>query len=275
MSAQRRARAVRLAAASLFAAALGAVGLACPSRNLDIAIDANGLLTVVEACEAIEHVCDGKVRATCDPIFCQWEPPTPTAPGFCHINNPCTLAPGGMHAYAVGSATSLQLVLLNAGALQVQALGPCVCFDDRDFLCQDGGSGGLQSAADCWAASIDTKLAAQMPAGLTFSGFNDPDQGILAMAWFQPISDAGCDALPEAGTALCSDPRNIVACAGLGAPAGASTYDITCASCRDGVHGSIGNDNGPCPSTPAAANDAGTCFLQSCAAAMFPGKTSP
>jgi hypothetical protein len=209
------------------------------------------------------------VESTCDAIFCEWTPPSLKLPkGLCAIRDPCVLAQGGTQAFQSSTVTALQLALLSTGPLQLQAAGPCVCFDYRDFTCPDAGDGSPDTVADCWAASIDARLAAGMPDGLTYSGFNNPDQGILAMAWFQPPSiTISCDDLPDGGTGLCASASNMVACAGLGAPPGTATYDITCASCRNGIHGALGNANDPCPTGTAT----GSCFLDSCAGALFPG----
>jgi hypothetical protein len=252
-------------AASLTAVGLGAVGAACPSRNLDIQVDSNGLVTVLAACDAISHICDGKVSDTCDHIFCEWipDPRSPLMRGTCQIKSPCTLSLPEVHQYESNTATALQLILLSADPAQLQAGGPCMCFDENDFVCPDTGPDGGGSATDCWSASINARLAAGIPNGLTFGGFSSPDQGVLAMAWFQPpIRGATCADFADSGASLCVE-QNMVACAGLGAPPGDATYDITCASCQGGVHSAIGNDNGPCLTAP------DVCFLQTCAAALF------
>jgi hypothetical protein len=247
----------RLAAACLTAASLGAIGVACPSRNLEIDINSNGLVTVLAACDALGHICDLKGEMNCDKIFCDWHPIR-----GCQIKNPCTVSAPDAHQYQSNTATALQLILLSTGPTQLQAAGPCLCFDEMDFSCAGVPDAGA-TAADCWSASINAKLAAGVPDGLTFSGFTSPDQGILAMAWFQPPQrGAMCADLPNAGTSLCAE-QNMVACAGLGAPPGTASYDITCASCQGGLHSAIGNDNGPCITAP------NECFLQTCAEVLF------
>ncbi len=251
----------RLSAGCLLATALGAIGVACPSRNLDIALDSNGLVTVLAACDALSHICDNKSEMACDRLFCDWIPSQVHPPkGACQIRSPCELSNPDRHGYESNTATALQLILLSTNPTQLQAAGPCLCFDEDDFDCpgQDAGA----SVTDCWTASINARLAAGVPDGLTFDGFTSPDQAVLAMAWFQPSFRASCADLPNGGTGLCVE-QDMVACAGLGAPPGTSSYDITCASCQEGVHNAFGNDNGPCLTRP------NECFLQTCAEALF------
>jgi hypothetical protein len=258
-----RGRAWRLAVASLCAAGLGALGVTCSLRNLDIDITSNGLLTALAACDGIGHICDGKIEATCDRIFCDWVPVSLHPPeGICQIHEACTLAVSGAHTYQSNAPTALQLILLSTNPTQLQSASPCLCFDEGDFICPVVGADAGSTVTDCWSAAINAKLASSVPDGLTFSGFSDPDQGVLAMAWFQPSSGASCADFADAGATLCVE-ENLVACAGLGAPPGGQTYDITCASCQGGVHGAIGNDNGPCLTEP------NECFLQTCAEALF------
>jgi hypothetical protein len=256
-------RARRLAAASALAAGLGALGVTCSLRDLDIDITSSGLLTALAACDGVSHICDEKAEATCDRIFCDWVPAIEHPPkGLCQIHEACTLAAPGAHAYEGNTPTALQLVLLSTNPTELQAATPCLCFDEDDFLCPVASADAGSTVTDCWSASINAKLAASAPNGLTFDGFSDPDQGILAMAWFQPLSGASCGDFADGGTGLCVE-ENMVACAGLGAPPGGQTYDITCASCQGGLHSAIGNDNGPCLTKPTE------CFLQTCAGALF------
>jgi hypothetical protein len=253
----------RVAAAAVLVSALGAIGLACPSRNLDIAIDSNGLLNVLAACDGLGHVCDDKAEEACDRLFCEWIPRAQHSPtGVCQILSPCTLSSPDAHRYQPNTATALQLILLSPNPTQLQAAGPCLCFDDNDFVCPDADADGGSTVTDCWTASINARLAAGTPDGLTFGGFTSPDQGVLAMAWFQPESRSSCADLQGNGSGLCVE-QNMVACAGLGAPPGTSSYDITCASCQGGVPNAFGNDNGPCFTAP------NECFLQTCAEALF------
>jgi hypothetical protein len=116
--------------------------------------------------------------------------------------------------------------------------------------CSDGGrSGGI----DCMASDLNQQLDGAMPNGVGFDGLQNPEEALVILAFYQPL-----DSSEEGGGCRRAD---LSACAGLAAPLGGGSYDISCASCEGGVRTTPGNDNGPCPKDLDKNN---SCFLQTC-----------
>jgi hypothetical protein len=149
------------------------------------------------------------------------------------------------------------VALFSANPLALRSVTACVCVEPMDLRCADGGT------SDCTDIGLNDRLTAAVPNGLTYSGLQSPDGALLAMAFFEPrVVAPTCASLGDGGADLC-DQANLVACAGLAAPIGGQTYDITCASCQDSVHDSFGPNTGPC------FTEGSECFLESCSDALF------
>jgi hypothetical protein len=246
-----RRRAAKLGAAALVVAAVGGSIPACPVSDLDVEITPAGLLSVVTACEGFRHVCDDD--SSCDPIFCERQ-------GGCHLRDPCTIP--GMQPWHPAATKAVQFILFSTDPLKRRDQSPCICLDATKLSCPDAGVDA--GTLECTTAGLNDLLRSKIPAGLSFSGFTDPDTALLAMAFFQaPGVDVLCSSMPNDGADLCVE-ANMVACAGLAQPIGGKSFNVTCASCQGGIHQPIGNDTGPC------LTHRDECFLQTCAGALFP-----
>lgn len=228
-----RALARRCAAASIFAAALGASGLACPSRDLSVVITQQGVATLVGACELFQGACASlqgcNANTLCDVV--------PGPPPQCQIHNVCRLGGPDHAAWIPGAPKHAKLFLLDLEHEEHAGDSKCVEIDTD-----------CESDLGCMAGKFGDALDEAFPHGLTFDGFEDPADGLLVLAVYEPKDGVEPCALDT-----------LVACAGLAEPLRGGPYNITCASCQGGLHTSLGNDTGPCPVSP------GECFLERCA----------
>lgn len=240
--------------------ALGAAGVACPARELPVAITADGAETLIFACESFRDACKGPTACKRNPLLCEM------GAAGCTLRNICAL-PGGPE-WAPAEPMGMELLLLEAGAsgLVLRKKSPCVPLNLRVCIRDPTGITGCPDGADdvvpCAAGALSVAVRSALGGGLTFDGFKSPDDVILAAAFFRkPGSETSCDPAVLVGPDDCV-PENLVAAAGLAAPVGSATFDITCASCESGPHTSLGRDNAPCPVTDT------TCFLQDVAALL-------
>ncbi len=242
----------RALAAAVIAVGLGAAGIACPARELEVQITADGANTMIFACEGFREACAALGSCKHNPLLCELKD------GACVLRNVCQVPDGP--EWAPDETMGMQMLLLQAGAngLVMRKKSPCVPLNVRPCLPADV-TGCPNAAADqtkCATDALTLAVQSALGGGLTFAGFKSLDDVILAAAFFhQPGDEASCDPSVLVGPDDCSA-ENLVAAAGLAAPAGSPTYDITCASCQGGPHTSLGRDNEPCPVTKDA------CFLQ-------------
>jgi hypothetical protein len=264
----RRRWPLRAALAALLVPAAALLGQGCPSRDLEVELTADGANTLVTGCESFRVACTPanchRNRFLCDQSTCT-------------LRNVCSLTDGG-HTnpdWQPDTPMGLRVLLLKVSpdSLTVLDASPCVplnlrpCILDPTELfgctcitnplgpvtCTDpNGQATLSCARDTLAQTVDRA----MNSGTDFAGFTDPDSVTLVAAFFQASgSIAPCDAGVLVNPTDCAV-GNLSAVAGLGAPSGGSTYDISCASCQGGTHESYGPDNAPCPITT------DECFLQ-------------
>ncbi len=131
---------------------------------------------------------------------------------------------------------------------------PCISDPLGNTTCAPDPTGDATLA--CIRDTIAQAVQAAIGSGMTFSGFTNTDNVALIAAFFtKEGGETPCDGGVLVNPSDCV-PGHLTAVAGLGAPSGANTYDITCASCQGGPHESFGNDNAPCPVTT------DSCFLQ-------------
>jgi hypothetical protein len=137
-------------------------------------------------------------------------------------------------------------------------LRPCIYDPLGDIGCPHAGT----DVDGCVAAAISTQVQVALAGGLTFPGFTSTDNVTLVAAFYQdPGGEQSCEPTITVDPGACVR-ANLTAVAGLAAPIGRSTFDITCASCQGGTLGSYGPDNAACPVTN------GVCFLNEVLAAL-------
>ena len=102
---------------------------------------------------------------------------------------------------------------------------------------------GRCPSASCMAESINQQLDGAIAKGLGFDGLQNPDDVELFMAFYQQQ-----EFLEDPEETLPSCRRvDLVACAGLAPPLGGGEYDMSCASCQDGLRNPQSRNNGPVP----------------------------
>lgn len=244
-------RLLRAAGAALVTLGIGAAGAACPSRELVVQVTADGVSTVAVACESFRGACTGKSclknRILCDPDTCT-------------LRNACQLDNGAEWAPLETMALQVILSRVDRDGVHPAEKSPCVplnlrpCF--RDPLSVIGCPDAPSDAYGCLTDVVDGAVRRALGSGLSYDGFRSPDDGLLTIAVFQkPGHEASCEPDVLVGPLDCAE-ENLVAAAGLAAPLGAATFDITCAACQGSTHTAVGRDTGPCPVT------ADACFLQ-------------
>ncbi len=269
MTARARLRALAAVATVLF---LGATGVACGSRDLEVEITSDGASTLVTGCESVRDACATldacrKNRFLCDQTTCT-------------LRDACSL--GSNPAWAPDLPMGMRLLLLEVtpDSLTIQAASPCVPLNLRPCILDPTGIYGCKciqnplgpvtcgsdpTGAATYACARDTLAQAvekAMGSGTSFSGFSNPDSVTLVAAFYQASGTvAPCDGGVLVNPTDCAS-GNLTAVAGLGAASGESTYDITCASCQGGLATAYGPDNAPCPAS------ADACFLQRVSAAL-------
>lgn len=234
-------------AAALLTLLLGLSGVACPSRDLGVQITDDGVGTVVLACESFGNACAGlacaRNRFLCDQVTCK-------------LRNACELP--GNPEWEPTKVMGVQLLLTVATpeGMTLKRKSKCHPLNLRPCVHDPAGLVGCPGAPADSTACVTRATAAVIADalgqnGLTFDGFDSTDEVLLTVAIFQKRSgESSCD--DSASLTLSEDDcavDTLVAAAGLAAPLGASVYDITCASCQGGPHGSLGRDNGACPAS--------------------------
>lgn len=222
-------------------AGLGALGLACPAKDLDIAIRLGGAAFFKLSC-TVPQACAGKAKALCDKNSktCEWD--GAACRGACRI-------PGNAPLF-FDRHLDLQVLLFSSNPANLKKSSKCVAVPF--FGTED---------AECTRRSINAAIAESLASGpeLTFDGFNDPSAGFAALAIFErPATSDGSE------PPTCA-PASLVACAGLDVPLNEDKLDIECSSCQDGARTAYGENTRPCPANLLSPKG---CFLRTCYAAI-------
>lgn len=255
-------RLIRALAALATTSMLGALGLACPSRELSIELSDSGVGIVGVACQNSDLSCVGiKLQASCDASFsCQWDKKSAT----CVLREPCIHE--GSPDYDIDAFKAIRVALVRADPFGLEVATSCHPLVRSTLY--DCGKSTLtnEQRRHCATLAVEEAIDRALGAGLGFEGFHDPSVAFPIIALYQPKQVpapcvSGDDADLEACRATklpCGDDE-IVACAGLAIPINEQAYDLTCASCQNGLRFSLGRDNGPCPQI------GGRCFFEACA----------
>lgn len=255
---RRRSRALRLGVAAFFAALVGAAVAACPTRDLEVQVSSAGADTLVVACESFRAACDPDAGCHLNHFLCNQV--TCTLKDVCEASTEAGVNPPWRPEQSMG----FKLLLLEASpdSVTVENQSPCLPLNLRPCIfdpttpksCADSGVDTDQCISAAISAAVDMALVG----GLTFPGFTSTDNVALVAAFYhKPGDEETCDPRIVVDASACADSK-LIAVAGLAAPIGSNVFDITCASCQGGTHGSYGDDNAPCPVTA----DGGPCFLQ-------------
>jgi hypothetical protein len=267
-------RGLQLALAALLVPAAALFAQGCPSRDLEVQITAGGADTLVTACESFRNACTPvnchRNRFLCDQTTCA-------------LRNGCSLGNNAPNPdWSPDLPMGMRILLLQAGAdsLTILSASPCVPLNLRPCILDPTEVFGCQCISnplgpvtcdtdptgDATLACVRDTLAQTVERAMgsgTISSFSNPDSVTLVAAFYQASGTiAPCNGGVLVNPTDCA-PANLSAVAGLSAPAGGTTYDITCASCQGGPHESYGPDNAPCPITT------NSCFLQRVSAALF------
>lgn len=221
----------------------GALGLACPTKDLEIAITKPGVAFLVIACSQ-DASCAGKTHLACTKEqACLW---TGTE---CLGNRRCQIP--GNPAPVSGGFRDLQVLLFSSNPAGLRKSSRCVAVE----RCTE------EDVIGCLARSLNDAVTRSLGQGpdLTFDGFQDPSEGFAAVAIFQ--RSEGSDGTEEPS---CAPPR-LVSCAGLDVPLDESKLDIQCASCQFGLRTSVGENTRPCPANLFNVRE---CFLRTCFTAI-------
>lgn len=234
-------RIVRKAALVVAVVVPGALGLACPAKDLDIVISTRGVAFLGVACSQAQN-CLGKQQLACAKNqACFWS--GSVCVGKCRIPGNHTLTADGLH--------DLQVLLFSSNPARFRKPSACVAL----ARCEAGDVDG------CQEKSLNDGITRALGAGsdLTFDGFEDTSDGFAALAIFE--RPAGSDASEPPSCA----PELLTACAGLDVPLNETKLDIECASCQDGQRSAFGESTRPCPANLLSARD---CFLRTCYTAL-------
>jgi hypothetical protein len=220
---------------------VGALGLACPAKDLDIAIRPSGMAFLTLSCVQ-PQACTGKSKLLCDKNIktCEWD--GAVCRGACRI-------PGNAPPFLNGHL-DLQVLLFSSNPANLKKSSKCVAVP----FC---GS----EEPDCARTSIDAAITESLSSSpeLTFDGFDDPSAGFAALAIFErPATSDGSE--PPKCT-----PASLIACAGLDVPLNEDKLDIECSSCQNGARTAFGENTRPCPANLLSAKG---CFLRTCYAAI-------
>ncbi len=216
----------------LFVMGVGITGLACPDQTLTIRISETGMATVLAACRGFQKLCKTLDDCKEDPLSCALQN------GQCVLRNRCRLGDDTHPGWTALGKKAAQFFLVSIEGARIADKTRCFSFD----------SSGCMGDRACFADLLNRQLDELLKSGMSFDGFNEPGEVLLGLAVF----DAEGESEPSC------HPDKLITCAGLAPPLGGGDYDITCASCQDGSHFSLGRDNGPCPIGQ------GQCFLKRC-----------
>jgi hypothetical protein len=218
----------------------GALGLACPTKDLDIVITKPGVAFLVVACSQ-DASCAGKKTQLACREQCLWN--GTECHGRCQIpGNPAPVSDG---------FRDLQVLLFSSNPAGLRKSSRCVAVE----RCTS------EDVVGCLARSLNDAVTRSLSQGteLTFDGFLDPSDGFAAVAIYQ--RPEGSDGTEEPS---CAPPR-LVSCAGLDVPLDESKLDIQCASCQFGLRTSVGENTRPCPADLFRPKE---CFLRTCFSAI-------
>jgi hypothetical protein len=213
----------------------------CPYRAKEIRITDTGAGSVLAACMS-QGGGGGFGSGSGGGGF----PPPPPGGGG-PFDDSCSLT-GHYSSDFTRIAPQARLFLVSPSDNKVQDASKCMHLKP----CSDSGrSGGPQP--NCIASDINQQLDGAMPNGLSFAGLKSSEDAQLMLAFYFPAEttedDEGCHR------------GDLFACAGLAAPLGGGSYDITCASCQGGSRTAYGSNTGPCPKGPTGV---ASCFLKIC-----------
>ncbi len=214
----------------------GALGLACPAKDLDILVSPGGKAILFGSCVE-PRACTAKSKPVCDiNKTCEWD--GAVCRGACRI-------PGNAPT-ALDGHLDLQVLLFSSNPASLRKTSACVAV--------------AWCAADdiaCPRRSINAAITAAIASGpeLTFAGFDDPSAGFAALAIFERPATSDGSERPS-----CT-PTSLVACAGLDVPLNEDKLDIECSSCQNGSHVAGGENTRPCPANLLSAQG---CFLRTC-----------
>ncbi len=240
-------------------AGLGALPAACSARDLEVSVSDNGVDILSAACAGFFNTCADEQACVDDPIFCTFD-----AQGACTIRKQCQLDEKGIpHArFAPGKPLSAQLLVISKTEPEkILAKSSCRHLDIAAACATCGDAvddaGAPLDSASCGSYAIGHLVDTALAGGLGYDGFGDPDAAFLAVAFFQDEGTDGAKENPCDNHVVdrCGE-ASLVAVAGFAKPLGSSTFDVTCASCQNGLHFSTGSDTGPCPVTT------DQCFLE-------------
>lgn len=221
---------------------LGALGLACPAKDLDVAVTKRGSAFLTLACSQ-NLACADKSHAACVAApACVWSGAACT--GRCRLpDNP----PASFEA-----RHDLQILLFSSNPARFRKPSACVavapCASDDVVGCLEGS---INDAI--------TRALAATGDDLTFSGFESTADGFAALAIFQRPEGADGTEPPSCA------PERLIACAGLDVPLNETKLDIECASCQGGQRAAVGESTRPCPVDLGNTKE---CFARTCFAAI-------
>jgi len=253
----------RLLAAAGLTVAVGATGIGCPSRDLTVEITREGADTLAFACEIFRDACRDKKACLRNKLLCEAR----SNGSICKLRQACEV-PGNPEwdaTVTMGVQLAIAQVTEEKG-IGLRRRSACVplnlrrCLRDPDALA--GCPDGAEDTEACFTEAVAAAVRRAVGGGMTFDGFDDPAGVVFAALFFRkPGDEMSCDPDVVVSPDVCAV-GNLVAAAGLAAPIGGSTYDVTCTSCQSGPRTSLGRDNGACPVT------GDQCFLQRVAALL-------
>ncbi|MEO7332169.1 MAG: hypothetical protein ABI193_26570 [Minicystis sp.] len=255
-------RARRVVSALALLVALGALGLACPSKELTIELSDAGLSIVGVACQNHDLSCAGiKLQASCDSsLSCQWDKKT----GGCLLREPCVHQ--GSSDYDAAAFKAIRVALVRSDPFGLEVASTCRALVRATAPGCEKLNLSNAERRHCNTLSVSEAVDRALADGLSFNDFHDPSVAFPVIALYQPKTvPAECVSITDADLDACRNDKlpcadaEIVACAGLSVPINEQAYDLSCASCQNGLHFSLGRDNGSCPQI------AGHCFFEACA----------
>lgn len=255
-------RALRGLGALALLLALGTLGLACPAKELRIELSDTGVSIVGVACQNHDLSCAGiKLQVSCETsLSCQWDKKT----GACALREPCVHE--GSPDYDLGAFKAIRVALVRSDPFGLEVASTCRALVRSSApACSKLGL-TTEERRHCATLSVEEAVDRALATGLSFDDFHDPSVAFPVIALYQPKTvPAECVSSADADLEACRKAKlpcadaEIVACGGLALPINQQAYDLTCVSCQNGLHFSLGRDNGPCPQV------AGQCFFEACA----------